>query len=170
MENQFHHLEAGLVRSLYQELQAMTVSMDHATERGPQYLLTQLQECRRKADRVSQILILLSQERSNLLRARRATMAGIKLAGEASQADALRAQLEGLLDSFDEVKGLLEAVRVVRANLRITDSDIRLGAKIMEQQRQMGGSPAPPGSQGVQAPEVDMEVLFGEQQTLPGLE
>lgn len=101
------------------------VKIDHAIERGRDYLINRLQDCRQRTDEVGQITVRVKRALFEAKVARRNAKAVAKL--DPKRADDYQASE----DSYDELKALEEACNVTRSTLRAADSDIRLAGTLL---------------------------------------
>ena len=134
-------MNADEIAAVYQELGDATLRLDFQVERGPQYLLEQLQECRRKQDQISQLQVRIQRELAGVKRARRAARALVALNQrhpESAAFETAKADLEQAENQYDELTALRDAVAVARGTLRATDSDIRLSASLVDMQMKLG--------------------------------
>ena len=145
------------ITAIYQRLDHLNLLVDLAPERGPKYLLEMLTECRRRQDETVTLLVEVRRARVQAKRAIRALREESELTPDAVTKARLRRETADATDSYDELAVLESCVNLLRANLRVADSDIRLAEKLMEQQRQLGTIKAPPAT--VDAPVTDS--IFG---------
>jgi hypothetical protein len=132
---------------IYERLQALqSVDIDHALERGKDYLVERLMDCRRRQDEVGQLAVRVKRALFAAKIARRAAWAAAKLSSRPGDL-VTHQQAE---DAYDEMKALEESVGVCRSTLRVTDSDIRLAATLLGMQIVLGQPGTPVESETVQ--------------------
>lgn len=132
------------VTTIYAELDTLAVTLEQRPELGSVYLLERLMECRRKQDRISEILVLINRELSVTRCAARTLRASIDVIGRSKDTILLRAELQPYVDDEDTLKYLLASVRLRRENLRATSSDIRVMVNVVDQLRKLGEVQPPP--------------------------
>lgn len=110
------------------------VNIDHALERGRNYLMERLQECRQKTDEIGQIAVRVKQA---IFKAKIARREAIALSRIKPAEDHARARMDAEAE-YDELKALEEAVNVCRSTLRSADSDIRLAGSLLGVQIGLG--------------------------------
>lgn len=121
--------------TIYDRLQYLqSVDIDHALERGKDYLVERLMDCRRRQDEVGQLAVRVKRALFTAKIARRAAIAASKLSNRPSDL-VLHQHAE---DAYDEMKALEESVGVCRTTLRAADSDIRLAATLLGMQIVLG--------------------------------
>lgn len=126
------------IKAIYQRLNHLNLLVDLAPERGPKYLLETLTECRRRQDESVTLLVEVRRARVQAKRAVRALKEQGEMSPDPLTKARLRQQTADATDNYDELAVLESCVNLLRANLRVADSDIRLAEKLMEQQRQLG--------------------------------
>lgn len=121
--------------AIYKRLEQLTLTLDMQTERGPTYLMDKLLECRRLQDETVQLLNEVRKARAQMKIHRRSQAAILSL----QPTDlAARAAYRDAEDRYDALTALEGCVNSIRRNLSSTDSDIRLGAKLVEHQLKLG--------------------------------
>lgn len=112
--------------ALFERIVALQdVKIDHALERGRNYLMDRLQDCRQRTDEIGQITVRVKRALFEAKVARRNAKALARL--DPKRADDYQ-QAE---DSYDELKAIEEACNVARGTLRAADSDIRLAGTLL---------------------------------------
>lgn len=134
------------VTQIYQELETLAVPLKQDPQLGLQYLRECLMECRRKQDRISELLVQVNRDVSDVRGNVRAFRASVDVARGAPELPALKADLAMWVAREDHLKYLLISVRLRRENLRATSADIRLMVSVIEQQLKLGEvqPPKPP--------------------------
>jgi hypothetical protein len=136
--------------AIYERLQTLQdVDIDHAIERGKDYLIERLMDCRRRQDECGQLAVRVKRAMFAAKVARRRAKSAATLS-KASSDDDVHRDAE---DQYDEMKALEESVGVARATLRAADSDIRLAAGLLGMQIVLG-QPGTPVASDVAAPVV----------------
>lgn len=123
------------VEAIYARLGELTIQLDMQVERGPTYLMDKLLECRRLQDETVSLLNETRRARATVKVDRRAQQAILAL--QPTDLPTRQAVRERD-DEYDTLTALEQCVNTVRRNLSQTDSDIRLGAKLVEQAMKMG--------------------------------
>jgi len=122
------------------ELQS--VDIDHALERGRDYLIERLMDCRRRQDEAGQIAVRVKRGVFVAKVARRNALAAYRLSKTLAD-DTVYREAE---NAWDEMRALEESVSVCRATLRAADSDIRLAAGLLGMQILLGNPSSAPAS------------------------
>lgn len=123
---------------IYGELEQMKVPLDHSANRGPTYLLEKLQECRRHQDRLLTITAEVERELARAKRETRAWKTALQIAGASDQAPNARKKSHAAQDMLDDLRGLERSLHYARHNMKVTDSDIRLSAGLVDLQFKLG--------------------------------
>jgi hypothetical protein len=143
-------MDAARREEVYLRLRDLQViDMDHAVERGPSYLLERLKQCRRQQDEVLTLSVEIKRATSKAKIASRMAKSAMAWTDQrdASRKQALKDEYETALSDFDELRTLEEVAAISRMNLRTADSDIRLGAQLLEQQIKLGVITTPPAGE-----------------------
>jgi hypothetical protein len=131
------------IHAIYEELKTLSMLIDLAPEMGPEYLLTSLADCRRRQERAVALLVEVRQARTAARRIHRALRERVTLVS-GLEGQTLKVEADEARDLYDELTTVESCVNVVRSNLRMADSDIRLAERLVEQQRQLGSLKPPP--------------------------
>jgi len=145
------------VQEIYQEIGTLgSIPLDPSPELGPSYLLGKLQECRRQQDRTQTLMVETHRALSAAKQAKRILIGKRHLyRGQAEKAEEryrVEQELETAENRVDEVQALERVLSVVRGNLKATDSDIRLAARLLDTQLRLGQIMPPHRDQPVASP------------------
>lgn len=152
------------ISQVYQTLAGLEIQLEHRPERGQEYLTLKLIECREKQNIVTELIVKTNQAYSAVLQARRGQEKALKHAGTSEQGMRLREELAPMLDEYEGLRLLLDALSVRKGNLVRTSSDIRTLSNIITGTLAAGGnggrpqapvSPVAPGPDWRLGPQSD---------------
>lgn len=157
-------MDEARLKAIYAELDTMRVPMVLPANPLPHMLMGMLEQCRRFQDRVLDLSTEVEKEKSAARKAVRAAQAAVSLSGGSTASNPHKEDLRRAQDTLDDVRALAEVLSVTRANLKVTDSDIRLGAQLIDQQMRLGNvrppAPTAPSPQAANVPVEDVLKVF----------
>lgn len=159
-------MDEARARAIYATLEQARVPLTPDLS-GPGILMEKLREVRRWQDTVISLSAEILRASAGAKKAVRAQQAVVSLT---SSPDRKRAQehLGELKDALDDLRALEQATRVCLANLKTTESDIRLSAHLLDLQIKLGEvqppraapTPPPPSPHAAHQPVTIIEGLF----------
>lgn len=155
-------MDENRISAIYTTLDRARVPLP-PDQQGPQVLLEKLREVRRWQDTVISLSTEVMRETAGARKQVRALQA---LTAHTSGPDLskYRHDLHGAKDLLDDLKSLEQALRVCSANLKTTESDIRLCSHLLDLQIKLGEirpvEPPPTSLHAKDLPVTGIEGLF----------